>query len=117
MPDLRHGTGPEPRSDATSSLFQDICGRVRARRLRTAERDLRDASYYLDKWGFPDPPSRQERDKAAYYRLIRRVYELGGEPLDLVPFRREYDVSEALPDVYKRVPSSGLDNRWSTVRV
>lgn len=83
-------------------------------RLRRAENALRDAAWRIQKWGFPGVyPSDKERSRNHYYRQIRRVHKLGGEPL-CIDYVRDYHVADALPEAYERVRDGW---EWVTVRV
>lgn len=87
----------------------------RARRLERAEDNLRDEVHRLDKWSFADTPTENKRRHESIYRLIRRVEELGGDVLDVLPYSYEYLAEEAMPDVFER--RQGRDYHWRTYRI
>jgi len=90
----------------------------RERNLRQAERRLKDAIYNLEHWSFADRPSRREDRLEDIYWLIRRVEILGGDALALMPYRWEYLVAEAMPEIFKRVRTGYTSSPyWETVRI
>jgi hypothetical protein len=86
----------------------------RVRLLTREVRDLKDALWRLTEWSFADSPSRHEDRYEDIYRRIRRVEELGGDALDLMPFRREHLCREAMPETFERLYEGGS---WKTRRL
>jgi hypothetical protein len=88
-----------------------------AARLEKVIRRLKDACYDLEHWSFADRPSRHEDRLAEIHGLIRRVEELGGDALDLLPYRYDYLASDAMPETFERVRTSYTSSPyWRTVR-
>lgn len=87
----------------------------RAGRLRVAERRLRDEVHMLDRWSFGDTPSQREDRLESIYMRVRRVEELGGDVLAVLPSQFEYLVAAAMPEAFERVCES-FGNGWKTVR-
>jgi hypothetical protein len=80
--------------------------RRHARKLAHAESALRDAAHHYDEWvqGWSLAPSRVEAAREDVHRLIRLVYNLGGDPAAHLRFRQDYMLVDALPGAYARVP-------------
>lgn len=56
-------------------------------KLHRAGLKIEDAIYEYDKWMFSYNPSRRELERAKIARLIRKFYQLGGDPKDHVSWR------------------------------
>lgn len=69
-------------------------------RLRRAERQLRDEAWRIEEWGMPGVyPSERDKARERFYRMIRRVHRLGGDPSDSIRYTRmEHHIEEALRD-------------------
>jgi len=70
---MSRGTDRTPSAATASGL--------RGWRLRRAERRLRDEMWRVEQWGFEGVyPSEIDKSRERFYRLIRLVDRLGGDP-------------------------------------
>lgn len=79
---------------------------------------LRDAFHYLDKWvyGWRRSPSEVESAEQAVCLLVRKVEALGGDALDLAPYRMDHLVEKAMPELFESVHNDWPENGWHVVR-